>query len=388
MTAPRILHCTLSGNDNGSIQNLFDYHHRRDSAFGLQPRFVSYFDRTERWPGDYAALGGHGWETIGALRRRFAAAAQRTPIDVAVYHDGWGLDWFAPSDGAARRIVFLHTERPQLDEVLPAYAPLVDGFLSVSQGMAARVRRILPDFPAERIQSVPLFVDMPAGTSVACPEGARPGPLRFGYAGRVVRPQKRMERLPALLAALDRRGVDYVFEVLGAGEYLEELQRLLQGNPRVVFTPWQQGSDYWRTLATWHAIVLLSDFEGFSRAMLEGITAGALPVHPDFSPAAAELLGPEAGGLYPVGDMEAAADRLAALARLSPVEAVARNAACRAHLAHLTLDTYFASFHDFLQKIRQTPLRARPQPPPWWHDRMLLGAYTRLVKGLAFVDKA
>jgi glycosyltransferase involved in cell wall biosynthesis len=389
MPTAHVLHCTLAPNDQGSIQELLGYHHRRDAAFGLQSRFVSYFDRSNRWDGDYVGLGGHGWETVGALRRRFAAAARRTPVDVAVYHDGWALDWFAPIDGAARRFLFLHTERPQLDAALPAYASRVDGFLSVSRGMADHVRRILPDYPAERVQAVSYFVDMPAEAAAARSPGAPPpGPLRFGYAGRVVRPQKRLERLPALLAALDRRRVDYVFEVLGAGDYLGELQRLLQGNPRVKFIPWQQGRDYWQTLAGWRAIVLLSDFEGFSRAMLEGITAGALPVHPDFSPAAAELLGPEAGGLYPVGDMEAAADRLAALARLSPAEAGQRNAACRAHLSHLTPDNYFANFSDFVQATLAAPAWARPEPLPWWHDRMLLGAYTRLVKGLAFVDKA
>jgi glycosyltransferase involved in cell wall biosynthesis len=383
----RLLHCTLARNDNGSIQSLLGYHHRLDPASGFQSRFISYFDRTGRWDGDYTGLGGHGWETVGALRRRFAAAARRTPIDVAIYHDGWSLDWFAPIDGAARRFLFLHTERPQLDAALPAYAARVDGFLSVSRGMADHVRRVLPDYPTERVRSVSYFVDMPPEAATARHLMPPPGPLRFGYAGRVVRPQKRMERLPALLAALDRRRVDYVFEVLGAGDYLEELQRLLSGNPRVKFIPWQQGSDYWQTLAGWRSVVLLSDFEGFSRAMLEGIMAGALPVHPDFSPAAAELLGPEASGLYPVGDMEAAADRLAALARLSPAETGLRNAACRAHLAHLTTDNYFANFRDFVHDTLVAPACARPEPLPWWHDRMLLGAYTRLVKGLAFVDK-
>ncbi|MEJ1972972.1 MAG: glycosyltransferase [Lacunisphaera sp.] len=354
---PTVLHCSLTREDHGSVPYLLAAHHRRDAAQGFSPRFVSYFERTAAWPGDCTSLAGHGWETVGSLRRRFGAAATARPADVVIYHDGWGLEWFAPLDAARRRVVFLHTERPHIDALLRTYAPQVDGFLAVSQGLADRVRRVLPDFPAERIGTVPLFFEVSAVAAGRAPAG----PVRFGYAGRIVQAQKRMERLPALLAALDRRGVDYVFEVLGEGAYREELQRRLRAHPRVKFTGWQQGADYWRTLVGWRAIVLLSDYEGFSRAVLEGMAAGAIPVHPDFSAAAAELLGPAAAaGLYPVGDMEAAADRLAALARLSSAEAGTLGAAGSAHVGHLTPENYFARYGNFLRAILALPPRARP----------------------------
>lgn len=374
MTPPIVLHCSLTREDHGSIPYLLAQHHRRDGENGFAPRFVSFFDRESTWAGDCSTLAGHGWETIGALRQRFAVAAAARPADLAIYHDGWGLDWFAPIDGAARRVVFLLTERPQIDGLLRNYAPQVDGIIAVSQGLADRVRRVLPDFPAERIRAMSLFFEVPA-VVVERPAG----PLRFGYSGRIIREQKRVERLPALLAALDRRGVDYVFEVMGVGPFLGELKRRLRGHPRVRFIPWQQGGDYWRTLAGWRAIVLLSDFEGFSRAVVDGMMAGAIPVHPDFSPAAGELLGPAGPvGLYPVGDMEAAADRLTALARLSLGENAALSAACRAHLGHLTPENYFAGFGRFIREVLAAPPRARPVPPPAWHDWMLLGVYTRL----------
>lgn len=375
MSRPVILHCSLTREDHGSVPYMLAWHHRRDDEAGFSPRFISLFERGTLWSGDCVSLAGHGWETVGALRRRFASAAQRRPADVIVYHDGWGLEWFAPLDGAARRVVFLHTERPHLDRLLRTYAPRIDGILSVSQGMVDRVRQVLPDFPAERIRTLPCFCDAP-------PHLARPplaGPVRFGYAGRIVRAQKRLERLPALLAALDRRRVDYIFEVMGDGPYRAELQRALHQHPRVSFLPWRQGDDYWQTLTRWHSIVLLSDFEGFSRAVLEGMAAGAVPVHPDFSSAAAELLGPAAQeGLYPVGDMDAAADRLAALAGLSPSAFDSLSAACRSHHRYLTPAYYFSSFNDFMGKVMNAPARARPVPPPHWHDWLLLGAYTRL----------
>src|SRR6478736_9862124 len=160
-TGPLILHCAATCESRGGIQSLLACHHAHDAEVGFRPRFISCFDRQATWSGDCVTLAGNGWETVGALRRRFAAAAQARPADVAFYHDGWGLEWFAPLDGVARRAVFLHTEVPNLDARIQSQAPRVDGFLSVSQAMIDRVRRLVPDFPAERLCSLPPFVDPP-----------------------------------------------------------------------------------------------------------------------------------------------------------------------------------------------------------------------------------
>lgn len=375
MPTPLILHTATTCVPRGGVQGALENHARLDAGQGLRARFVGYFDPAGA-TAEGVGLAGHGWETVGALRRRFAAAATEQPVSVAVYHDGWGVHWFAPLDGAARRVVFLHTETGHIDALIRQHAPRVDGFLTVSRALAARVRQAVPDFPPERIQALAYAVESPV--TDAARERLAAGPVRFGYAGRIRRDQKRMERLPALIAELDRRGVDYAFDVLGEGDYLPELQRQLHGHARVHFLPWRQGADYWRTLASWRAIVLLSDFEGFSRAMMEGMMAGALPVHPDFSPAAAELVGPAAAGLYPVGDMAAAAERLAALATMDPAELAALRHACRAHLAPHTPENYFAAYGNFLKQLLAWPARARPAPAAAWQDHLLLGVYTRL----------
>lgn len=380
MASPIVLHCAARRENHGGIQSLLACHHAHDSALGFAPRFVSCFDPVSTWSGDCVTLAGHGWETVGALRRRFARAAAQRPAAVAIYHDGWGLDWFAARDGAARRLVFLHTEQPNFDRLVRAQAPRVDGFLAVSRAMIDRVRGVVPDFPPERLCSLPSFVDPPAGFVAPAPgPGGRGAPLLLGYAGRIESTHKRLERLPALLAELDRRGVDYVFEVLGDGSYEAELRRQLAGRSRVVFLGWRGGSDYWETIARWRALVLFSDYEGLSRSGMEAMQCGVVPIHPDFSPAAAELLGPVAAhGLYPVGNMAAAADRIAALAALGPTEAAAVAQACRRHLAGQTLPNYLATYRTFVEKVLALPPRAQPLAPPAWHDWMLLGLYSRL----------
>ena len=380
MPPPLILHCSAMREDHGGIQSVLAYHLTHDTALGFHPRFVSYFDRASTWSGDCIALAGHGWETVGSLRRRFAAAAAAHPADVAIYHDGWGLDWFAPIDNAARRVVFLHTEQPNTDALIRHYAPLVDGFLSVSQALADRMHRVAAGFPGERIRALPYFVDPPAWLETAKPVDAGPGSVwRIGYAGRLRRAHKRLDRLPALIAALDRRGVDYVFEVLGDGPYEPALRRSLGNHPRVKFLGWREGRDYWQTLLSWKVLVLLSDFEGFSRVSSEAMMGGVIPVYPDFSPAAAELLGPAtAAGLYQVGDMAAAAERIVGLARLTPEQHATLGAACRQHLIRLTPENYFSAYGKYLNELLALPPHVRPAEPPRWQNLMPLGAYTRL----------
>ncbi len=380
MKLPVVLHCSATREDHGGVQSILAFHQARDPGLGFDPRFVSFFDRTVTWPGDCSSLAGHGWETVGALRRHFGRAARARATDVAIYHDAWGLDWFAPLDGAARRVVFLHTELPNLDELVLKSAPQADGFLSVSHAMADRVRRLVPDFPPERILGLEYFVDPPPALArreiAVAPEAA---PIRLGYAGRIRLAQKRLDRLPALLAELDRRGVDYVFEVMGDGPYEPELRRRVAGHARVKFLGWRDGDAYWETVATWQALVIFSDFEGFSRAGMEAMMGGVVPVYPQFSPAGAELLGPlSAHGLYPVGDMAAAANRIAGLAALGPEQRARLGRQAREHLAAHSPDNYLASYRSFLRDLLAAPPRARPVPPPAWHNWMLLGLYTRL----------
>jgi glycosyltransferase involved in cell wall biosynthesis len=379
MSPVRILHCSPTREDHGGIQSTLAEHHRHDASRGFTPSFLSCFDRQRTWSGDCRNLAAHGWETVGALRRRFAATVPAA--DVAIYHDGWGLDWFAPLDGAARRVVFLHTERPYSDELIRGYAPLADGFLSVSQAYADRIRNVVPDFPAERVCVLPFSVEKPPWLEESEVPGWAPddGALQLGYAGRVELAHKRLDRLPVFLAELDRRGIPYEFEIVGDGAYSETLARRLAGRERVRIRGWLQGENYWRTLMKWDACVFFSDYEGLSRAGMEAMMCGVQLVHPRFSEAATELLGPTAAfGLYAMGDMAAAADRIGELARRPVAERRALAAQGRAHLAHRTTQAYFDAYCDFIMRILQLQPRACPGQPPRWHDWMPLGVYTRL----------
>ena len=373
-----LLHVSPTREDHGGIQSTLRRHLTRDAELGFAPRFLSFLDREARWPGECASLAAHGWMPVRRVVGRFAQAAAGWPASTVIYHDGWGIEGTAPVDRARRRMVYLHTERPHADELLRIFGPRVDGFFSVSHSFADRARRVLPDFPAERICVLPFFIEPPAWIRDAPNRGRASGPLRIGYSGRIERGAKRLDRLPALLAALDEAKVDFRFELLGDGTFLPELRRQVS-DPRVTFLGWRSGEDYWRTIAAWDVVLLLSDYEGFSRAVMEAMSCGTIPVHPDFAAAAGELLGPATSiGLYPTGDVAAAARCVAAIAGLSDDSLRPLRRACAAHLAGHTAARYDEAYAAFLHRIEALPARAQAPAPPPWITALPLGVVTRM----------
>lgn len=362
----------------GGIQSTLRHHRERDGGLGLDSKFVALLDRKiEVGAGD--GLKARGWSLVSGLRRRFRELAQPHAGSIFIYHDGWGLRWWADGDRARRRIVFLHTEVPHLDALLRNFAPRVDGFISVSRQMAERVRKVVPDFPVERCVPLPFFVHEPPVTARTEREPGRP--WRIGYAGRLERNHKRVERLPALVEELTAAGVDFELEILGDGAEREHLEATLGKHSRVKLLGYREGVEYWETIREWDSILLVSDFEGFSRVTMEGMALGALPVHPEFSPAAREVLGPlSASGLYPTGDMRACAARIKAQAALGDSERRELQQAARTHLKNHTVECYESAYAQALHDLSAWPARAKNPAPSWWEGWLPMGLYTRLFR--------
>lgn len=363
----------------GGIQSTLRHHHASEP----ESRFVSVFDRPDTLPARAVSLRAHGRLPVAALRSRFqAVAATIGPGATWIYHDGWGLHWWSDLDQASRRIVYLQTEMPNLDVLLPELAARADGFLCVSQSLADRILHRCPEISPERVVVPPYFVQPPralAPTEPIADGVARP--WRIGCAGRLERAQKRSDRLPALIAALDATGLDYTFEILGEGSYASELDRALGDHPRVRRLGRRDGEAYWAVLRGWDCHVLVSDFEGFSRVTMETMMAGAMPVHPDLSPASAELLGPcAAKGLYPCGDMAAAAQCIVHASTLAQAERNGFQTAARDHLAAHTPERYATVVREALERIRSLPRCGGEPEPAAWESWLPLGVYTRLFR--------
>jgi glycosyltransferase involved in cell wall biosynthesis len=190
---------------------------------------------------------------------------------------------------------------------------------------------------------------------------------------------KRLDRLAPLLALLADSSFEWSFDLIGDGAYLPQLKRQFAGDSRVRFLGLLSGDSYWKALSQLDALVFLSDYEGTSRAALEGMCVGVAPVYPDFSPASKELLGPLSPRLlYPTGDMGCAAAKISTLAGLAPQERLALSSELLARTERHRDGTYERGFAEFVRRVLSLPAigkRSVLSPSLSW---MPLGLYTRL----------
>lgn len=134
------------------------------------------------------------------------------------------------------------------------------------------------------------------------------GPVAFLVAN--IRPIKRIEDALAAVAALERRGHFLGLVVIGGGnsQALQHQSVHLGIGDRVVF----MGSrpDVTRCLALGSIGLSCSESEGYSNAVVEYMQAGLPVVASDVGGNREAVVNGETGWRYPVGDVEALADRL------------------------------------------------------------------------------
>lgn len=143
-------------------------------------------------------------------------------------------------------------------------------------------------------------------------------PLRLGYAGRLAVLAKRVDLLLPLCLDLKARGVRFQMEIVGAGEYGDELRRLaeeyrLEEEVHLLGQlPREEIPDFWKRQ---DICVNVSDFEGRSISITEAMGNGAVPVVTDVSGVRDDIADGVNGFIVPVGGVEAMADRIEYLAK-------------------------------------------------------------------------
>jgi glycosyltransferase involved in cell wall biosynthesis len=266
--------------------------------------------------------------------------------------------WLPDLERARHQLLPLPVEPPALGGALPQW---------------------LPDLERARHQLLPLPVEPPA-------EWARRGggpEIVLGYAGRIVREHKRLDRRPAFLRALDATGLRYRFEVLGDGALRPELEREVGG--RVRFHGWTTKDEFWRVLARWDGLVFFTEVEGGPIALLEGMAVGAIPFYPRIGGSTGDLYAPrvDAACYYPPGDLVAAARGVREIfSREAASIAVLRDRS-RAAVAGHTRANYGGTLENFLRQIAAFPRVSRAGAPARrWADPLPLGLVTRAARSL------
>ena len=373
-----ITHVTPFARSDGGMQGMVRRHRRRDVAIGFSPQVAAIFESAE--PGGVdIGLGAAWWWTPHRLRQ--ASRKLIHPItrgSVVVYHNGWALPLLAPDDRAHRRLAYLHSDWPGLAGAVGAMAPWCDGIICCSPELETVVRVAAPEFPTGRIHALQYPVDIPDGLQLPPVDESRiPGPIRIGIVGRVQYAQKRLDRLPGLLAAVQALGLVCEWHVIGDGRDRRRLASAVSGLCPVTFHGWLHGADYWQQLARLDYILFLTDFEGLPIALLEAMHCGAVPLYPHIGGQGERYAAAvTAGGVYASGDVAAAAAQLLALVH-EPHQDLSRRS--RELVARHTAENYEADFARVLRQIGELPPIAATTTHrrPRWSDGLPLVAIGR-----------
>ena len=338
----------------GGVQTLLRRHLGTDANWGLETNVVAFFDPDQPSRTRVAGLGLDWKSTVQNSRKKFAALLGNAGRKTAVYHNLWGVPFLADLDGADRRIGILHVYPEVLGDCMAANAGLMDGILCVSQPLKELVCRHLPDLEASRVQVLPLPISR-------CPiEVQRPPlqgrPIVIGVSGRLVKEQKRIDRLPRFVQVLDRARLNYRLELLGDGPDQFWLERQLTGHPKVRFHGRRTGDEYWKIAASWDVILFTSDFEGLPLALLEAMSAGVLPVYPRINSGGefyVNQVNPEF--LHATEDFQGVAAILTEIASAAESRIQAwREISCSVVEPH-SGDAYDRTYSNFVRHIREQP---------------------------------
>jgi glycosyltransferase involved in cell wall biosynthesis len=140
-------------------------------------------------------------------------------------------------------------------------------------------------------------------------------PLQILYVGRLSKP-KNVDVLLRAVARATSGGARLVCTVIGGGpelEHLRQLARELGIQERVEFTGAVDYELVLEKLERAHSLVLVSESEGWPKALMEGMAYGLVCIGSSRG-LIPQLLGDGRGLVVPPGDVEAVAGHLAAIA--------------------------------------------------------------------------
>lgn len=381
-TAIRLLHVCPWVRSIGGVETLLARHAKADRAHEFDARQVALFDRTPAGPDEPYSTQAFSWRTPPrtirqAMARTFASHAG----SIITYHNAWGMPWFADVDCSRRRIACLQDSVTHFGPLLPGLAGIVDGVTCLSEAAASSIRAGLPDLPPDRVAVLPLPIVPPPGLSVARPEQSE---WIIGCAGRLVRAQKRWDRLVPFVEELRQLGVRYRIEVISDGPLRPWLEQRLGGDPAIRFIGWQDSSHYWQRLQTWDATVSFTDHEGGPIVLLEAMAAGVIPLYPAIGGSLgddyAARIDPRC--YYPAGDPRAAARALQVLLSAPRSEVASMRERAQALALPHKAEAYDHAFSQFVRHIAELPRISREpdgKRKPRLTDWLPLGLLTRVL---------
>lgn len=187
------------------------------------------------------------------------------------------------------------------------YEEIIDKFICVSDDISEKLKQRLKHRERDIFtQITPVRLEQYTRTYSKEKE-----PIKLGYVGRLEKSDKRADRLIDLIKVLETRDIHYQMNIVGEGNYyylikeyvevegLEKKVHLLGGIPNTLIY------DFWRQQ---DIFINVSDLEGTSISMLEGLYNGAIPILTDVSGVRKFVTHGENGFIVNTGDIESMVD--------------------------------------------------------------------------------
>lgn len=310
----------------------------REVRDGVRVRRARYW--VDRWQGLASGLSG----IVPNLRHKPWLAFQVPPLVLAlawhairlgreadVIHAHWvypsGIAGLAAARRNRRPLVLtshggdlnLAARVPPLRALAAFVARRADACLGVSAAMVGRFARL--GVPPDRLHHVPLGVSAGTGSDGAGARILRPARdfaafpgLKVVYVGSLV-PRKSVHTLLEAQQVMRARDQDVACLIVGAGPSGPELRAMTAGAPvgRVVFVGEQPPDSVASYLRLADVLVLPSRSEGLGLVLVQAMTLGIAVVASDIEGPRELIEDGVTGMLFPVGNSQALADRLASL---------------------------------------------------------------------------
>jgi glycosyltransferase involved in cell wall biosynthesis len=265
----------------------------------------------------------------------------------------------------------LHGISPCLDADARRYAAVLDGVIASNRLACALAAASVP---SDRVYYAPYGVAVP----VEPPPVARPNPhtyLEVLYAGRLDQAQKRVRDIPAVAAALVRRGVAARFRFAGDGPERESLAAAMALVPEPVETvflgslsPRMLQDEYRRA----SALLVTSEWETGPIVAWEAMATGLPVVISRYTGSGLEAALEDGRNClqFAVGDAEGAAACLARLATDRSLTETLGAAGRQRVRERYTQEVSVRKWSDAFDRILARPTRRTPWPQPGWCDRV------------------
>jgi glycosyltransferase involved in cell wall biosynthesis len=246
------------------------------------------------------------------LRQVYSEIAAKKPAAVLACLGGDSFEVLRMLPKGVVRIGIIQSDDPGPYKLIRQFAPWLDAVVGVSEAICRKLSQE-PLATKMRIEQIPYGIHFGPAQVLQQHDGSKP--LRLVYVGRIIEEQKRVSRLVALAKTLAARGEKFEFKLVGNGPELQSCRDALGSLTNVQLLGDVPNHEIKNILRASDVFVLLSDYEGLPLSLLEAMGEGVVPVVSDLESGMRQVVTPETGVRVPIGNVEAAADAIGALAR-------------------------------------------------------------------------